>query len=148
MTAMPEFPDLEQLQAEIDDQVIQAEKAAEQAKEFAEKAQKLTAVTRSQSRDVAVEVDAAGVVIDLLLTSEAMRRKPDALSHQIVSLIHEAHRQVTASYVGMVQRTFGESETAKLMIEQARQRLGSHGGTTKRLSDPPPEMPTSVWRPR
>lgn len=103
-------PDPDESLAQIEADVRRSEQRAAQMPAFEAAVAAVRGVGRSRGRDIRVEVDASGHVVDLRLGESALNRGAERLSRDIVATIRDAESDARAQTVHAVTALLGADD--------------------------------------
>jgi DNA-binding protein YbaB len=104
------FENADEAIAKIEDDIRRAEKRAERLPELQTAIDAVRARAISRQRDVAVEVDAGGVVRELEISDAALERGGRRLSQDVLALIRSATQDARARTLGLTTEILGEED--------------------------------------
>lgn len=93
--------------ARIEQQIADAQRHAERAREFQSEIENVRGVARSPRRELQVTVDASGRLAAIELSDAAMELTPRALSELIVATANAAQRDAGGKAVEIAAEAFG-----------------------------------------
>lgn len=109
---MTAFYDPDAALARVQADVAAAQERAARAVEVQAQIAAVRGTGRSARGEVTVDVDASGMLRDLHLTDDALRRRPDELATLILDAARTAQRDAGARAVAVAADAWGEADPA------------------------------------
>jgi len=119
------WEDAEAVKARLRQQVADAHQRASRAQEMRAEIDAVRGRGKSPRGEVIATSDAAGSLMDLKLTDEALEFSPHTLSQMIIAAAAQARREAGAKAVRITADAFGEDSSAVAMMQDEIDRRES-----------------------
>lgn len=127
---MTAFYDPDAALARVQHDIAAAQERATKAVEVQGAIAAVRGTGRSPRGEVTVDVDASGMLRDLRLTEEALRRRPDELAALILDAARTAQRDAGARALAVAEDAWGADDVAVAHLRtEVEQRYAPEGGT-------------------
>lgn len=128
---MTAFYDPDAALARVQADVAAAQERAARAVEVQAQIAAVRGTGRSPRGEVTVDVDASGMLRDLRLTDDALRRRPDELATLILDAARTAQRDAGARAVAVASDAWGEADPAVEHLRAEVQQRYAPGGDAR-----------------
>lgn len=129
---MTAFYDPDAALARVQRDIVVAQERAAKAVEAQAAIAAVRGTGRSPRGEVSVDVDASGMLRDLHLTEDALRRRPDDLADLILDAARAAQREAGARAVAVAENAWGGDDPAvEHLRAEVEQRYAPPGGDAR-----------------